>query len=975
MPSNPNGARSKPTAWLSPVAAAVALAAVATPARALEYTLGSQYGPIGTAGGSFQGAVDVAISSFNNQVYIVDQSNHRVQRFSKAGVYLGHFGSLGNGNGQLTRPSGIAIDNEGNAWVADQDNNRIAKFSPTGTHIGNYGSFGSGDGQFNTNSLRMGVAYSKRFNFVYATDARNNRIQRFTTAGVFSIKFGASGTGNGQFNNPASVAADKDGNIYVADLNNNRIQKFNAGGGYLTKWGSTGTSTGQFDKPSDVSVDETGIVHVADRSNKRIQAFTGNGGFLAAYGSAATSEFNSPMGVAADSDGKVWVVDSLGAADKIVTVLDPTYASDVTAPVSSISQSPAKNASGWNKTGVNVTISALDEVGGSRVKDIRYTVNMGTEQVATFSPAPSVSTTFNLPDTGLYSINYWSVDNQGNVEAFKTYTVSVDLVNPVATAFVGAGELWIEASDDTSGVEAIEYRIDSGDVQSYTGPVALPAGSGVVRYWARDVAGNVSATKYLTVGTMLKSLVFSPASVFSGASTKLVVTLNAAAPTGGLPLALSSSNPSLIAVPASITVPAGATTAQVTIAAGAVTTETTVQATASTDSGQFTAGSVTIMVPGPKTVTVSPTIVVGGNSATGTVSLSARAPAGGVTVNLTSFDSAASVPATVTVAAGAQAATFAITTTKVTADRSVLIAAEVDGTVAVGAISVRRVNLTKVSFAPATVVSGKTTVGTVTLASAAPAGGVTVSLSSTVPVVSVPTSVDVPEGATTATFTATAGSVSTDTTATVRAFYGGSIARATVRVTPSRLNGFKFTPATTAGGATVTASITLSGPAPAGGLVVGLRARTGLITVPATITVPDGESEASFTFTSPYVTANQSALVLAFTSIDSRTATFTAVPTNVSSVTLNPTSVEGGNTSEMTINLTGPAPAGGVEVTLTSSSVRATVPATVTIAEGSTSVTVTVNTIVVTANATASLSAKLTGSTVTKAATLTITKP
>jgi len=229
MPSNPNGARSKPTAWLSSAAAVVALAAVATPARALEYTLGSQFGPIGTAGGSFQGAVDVEISSFNNQVYIVDQNNHRVQRFSKAGVYLGHFGSLGNGNGQLTRPSGVTIDNDGNVYVADQDNNRIAKFSATGTHIANFGSFGTGDGQFNTNSLRMGVVYSKRFNFIYATDARNNRVQRFTTAGVYSNKFGTSGSGNGQFNAPAAVGVDKDGNVYVADLNNNRVQKFNSG--------------------------------------------------------------------------------------------------------------------------------------------------------------------------------------------------------------------------------------------------------------------------------------------------------------------------------------------------------------------------------------------------------------------------------------------------------------------------------------------------------------------------------------------------------------------------------------------------------------------------------------------------------------------------------------------------------------------------------------------------------------------------
>lgn len=74
-------------------------------------------------------------------------------------------------------------------------------------------------------------------------------------------------------------------------------------------------------------------------------------------------------------------------------------------------------------------------------------------------------------------------------------------------------------------------------------------------------------------------------------------------------------------------------------------------------------------------VAVNPSSIPGGSSATGTVTLSAPAPAGGMTVSLSENSSAASVPPSVTVAGGATSATFNITTTSVTATTSVTITA------------------------------------------------------------------------------------------------------------------------------------------------------------------------------------------------------------------------------------------------------------------------------------------------------------
>jgi hypothetical protein len=74
-------------------------------------------------------------------------------------------------------------------------------------------------------------------------------------------------------------------------------------------------------------------------------------------------------------------------------------------------------------------------------------------------------------------------------------------------------------------------------------------------------------------------------------------------------------------------------------------------------------------------LSVSPTSVTGGTSATGTVTLTAPAPPGGSTVTLTSSDSALSVPSGVTVPAGLSSATFTASTTIVAAQRSVILTA------------------------------------------------------------------------------------------------------------------------------------------------------------------------------------------------------------------------------------------------------------------------------------------------------------
>ena len=177
------------------------------------------------------------------------------------------------------------------------------------------------------------------------------------------------------------------------------------------------------------------------------------------------------------------------------------------------------------------------------------------------------------------------------------------------------------------------------------------------------------------------------------------------------------------------------------------------------------------------------------------------------------------------------------------------------------------------TISPSSLTSGETGTGTVTLASPAAAGGAAVNLSSSGPAVTVPAEVTVPAGDTTATFPVTAALVTAPSSATITGSSANS-ASATVNVNPS----FEHTagrivsdscrafplrlPAVTSG-ETATGTVTLASPAPAGGVVVGLASNNQAATVPVSVTVPAGQTTATFPISTSAVLTPASATITA----------------------------------------------------------------------------------------------------------------
>ncbi len=166
-------------------------------------------------------------------------------------------------------------------------------------------------------------------------------------------------------------------------------------------------------------------------------------------------------------------------------------------PVTTLSLAGTLGSAGWYRGVVTATLTATDDSSG--VKSTSYRIGTGTTR------------TYVEPITftgdGTFALAYWSRDNAGNVETEKAATVKIDATAPVSTLtldgpdgpddwFEGDVTVTLDATDATSGVSRIEYRLDGSAYRTYATPLAIVGeGTHTVEYRARDVAGNVEAAR------------------------------------------------------------------------------------------------------------------------------------------------------------------------------------------------------------------------------------------------------------------------------------------------------------------------------------------------------------------------------------------------------------------------------------------------------------------------------------------------
>jgi DNA-binding beta-propeller fold protein YncE len=191
--------------------------------------LGKPNGTTGTGNGEFNAPFDVAVAPDASEIDVSDSNNHRIQRFSLDGKFLGSFGSLGTSFGTLNTPKGLSFTAAELLEVADSGNNRIV-FAREGQFATTFGEKGAGNKQF-----QSPINLSGNLRALYVADTGNSRIQKLiwqvgesTSDDIASLAFSWQLGTRLSLNQPAAVAVSSDlvkEILYIADTGNNRVLK------------------------------------------------------------------------------------------------------------------------------------------------------------------------------------------------------------------------------------------------------------------------------------------------------------------------------------------------------------------------------------------------------------------------------------------------------------------------------------------------------------------------------------------------------------------------------------------------------------------------------------------------------------------------------------------------------------------------------------------------------------------------------
>ena len=320
----------------------------------------SRDGSSGVLGGLNQ-PTGVARDAAGN-LYIADTNNHRVRKLAADGTLTtiagtgisGYSGDNGPAvSALLNRPYSVALDAAGNIYIADTGNARIRKIGLTGTitTVAGTGSGGfsgdTGPATAATLSWPQSIAIDTSGN-LYIADWGNDRVRKVTAGGTITTvagngQSGFSGDGAqaaaAQLNYPYSVAVDAAGSLYIADYYNQRVRKVTTGGvistvagtGACCDTGDLGPATAALlNYPTGVAVDSSGGLWISEQNGNRVRRVDSGGIITAAAGfggagfsgdgsAAVGGAFRSPVGMAFDAAGNVYVADLGNDAIRMLT--------------------------------------------------------------------------------------------------------------------------------------------------------------------------------------------------------------------------------------------------------------------------------------------------------------------------------------------------------------------------------------------------------------------------------------------------------------------------------------------------------------------------------------------------------------------------------------------------------------------------------------------------------------------------------
>ena len=445
---------------------------------------------------SFLSPQHLAFDSENN-VYVTDLGNSRVQKFDSSGEFLLEWGTRGTNDGEFGHPTGIAIFGDF-VFVVDNKNHNVQKFDLNGNFVSKWGSFGNDNGYFKS---PRGITISED-SFVYVVDSGNARIQKFTFDGEYVSHFGQSGKRGGNFITPVDIAINSD-KIYVTDSTQNQINVFDIEGNFKTTFNDR--VGGLQISPEGIIFDQEDNFYIVDYKNNRIIQYNDKGVPFSIFGQMGNSngEFKFPKDVGVSNDGYLFVTDTQGHRilkfstpisknfillnEKLIPELNDelTHVENLQSELESIAPIP----NDFQKPTILVPEDILLEASGP-LTSINIGEALATDESGIISLTNNAPSSFSL---GVHTIIWTAVDGAGNM-AIASQTITIEDSTPPKISSVD--DISLEARSFTENIVSLSIPdvYDEIGVLSFTNdaPEVFPLGETIVTWTATDVIGNIS---------------------------------------------------------------------------------------------------------------------------------------------------------------------------------------------------------------------------------------------------------------------------------------------------------------------------------------------------------------------------------------------------------------------------------------------------------------------------------------------------
>jgi hypothetical protein len=257
--------------------------------------------------GVLSGPFGVVQDSQNNS-YVLDSYQSRIQKFSAEGQPLLAFGEQGSGPGQLGSIYGIAIDDTDTVYVMDSGKSTVLKFTTDGSFISEH-PVASADPNSAEPLGAIKISLDAEGNIYVLT---GNSFLKYDSAFNFQYRKMIEVQAGNEYVTPSDIAVSRDGQVYVLDAYPGGVIKYDSDGTFLLSFGSRGSADGQLYNANGIAVDITGNVYVADGANYRVQKFSPTGEYLLQFGTRdeGPMQLNSPVDISINSQFDVFVVES-----------------------------------------------------------------------------------------------------------------------------------------------------------------------------------------------------------------------------------------------------------------------------------------------------------------------------------------------------------------------------------------------------------------------------------------------------------------------------------------------------------------------------------------------------------------------------------------------------------------------------------------------------------------------------------------